>query len=43
VDLEEFHATSEHIQEGTIVVDEEHYGLQFKLSNIAVRVLLGDH
>lgn len=42
IDLEDFHRDErEHVKEGTLVVDEEHYGLNFKLSNITVRVLLG--
>lgn len=42
IDVEDFHQDErEHVKEGTLIVDDEHYGINLRLTNIAVRVLLG--
>uniref|UniRef100_M4C0F6 AAA+ ATPase domain-containing protein n=1 Tax=Hyaloperonospora arabidopsidis (strain Emoy2) TaxID=559515 RepID=M4C0F6_HYAAE len=44
IDVAEFRDDErEHVKEGTLIVDEESYGMSLTLSNICVRVLLGRH
>ncbi|CAI5736416.1 unnamed protein product [Hyaloperonospora brassicae] len=44
VDVAEFRDDErEHVKEGTLIVDDESYGMSLTLSNICVRVLLGRH